>query len=593
MLKEQTKTEQSNKIPNRILEKSKLTALHFLEIFPDAKIYPFEPILNGEMKCHVSWSKHPGFSAEQIISYKKSVLWGLKMSSVPLCVLDFDIKTEDHPEGMSEKKFEKLKIQFNLNNYPCFSKGKSGRGGHFWFKQDDTTPKEETNMDLIQGVDYKVKTIMFLIDNPFPFGIKDLRSLPKEYLNLKDKTGQKKEGRFNEQQRTSWKHFHNNNWKGIFESYHIARKKGQPQGQALSVAEPTLEKLIHKINKVSHNETLKTRQDILEYMKIKLSDAMAKVDLDKKIAEHKFHDHDKIFPMNNSFLLCGDTESGKTAHSLNFLKDQINSNKKVVIWEHSETNRINRLNKWILDNQLKRENIFISRDRKQIIDKIEKDAIIFIDDTDSFFLIDKPTDRREVADTLEAISWTCQIVECLILLLHYQTKASKGEKSHKLRSGGSMSWLNKTRYGGIIEIFQVDNKITEDTTGKRTEEKIEKSALILQKGFRGKDNTLPSAWWLTSDYKIGDPITKLERDTLLTDKVENKEGRRSEVITLIDDWFLDNPDKKEYPSKDFYEDLRKTGIKESTARKYINESREYQFDRAGLGKGHRSFIRKL
>ena len=265
------KREQANKKDSidRILEQSKLTALRFLELYPKAKIYPFNP---KTFRCITGWEEHQGLTIDEIKNNRfKNVLYGLKMSSVPLVVLDFDIESPDHPKGMKEDTFKELKKEFGLNNYPCFSVGKSGQGGHFWFKQDDNTPKEESNMDLIKGVDYKVNTIMFLINNPFPLGIKDLRSLPSEFLNYKRQNiTAKKEGRFFKQRRTSYKALMNGDPKGVFESYYQARKEGQSQTQAFSVAGPSLEKLVDKVeSKIINEKTLLTHTEFIEIKKQK------------------------------------------------------------------------------------------------------------------------------------------------------------------------------------------------------------------------------------------------------------------------------------------------------------------------------------
>ena len=246
MDKEQTKN-QSKRIPPRFLEQSKLTAIHFLKLYPDAQIYPFNP---KTFSCITGWEEHKGLTIDEIRNNKyKNVLYGLKMSSVPLCVLDFDIKSEVHPEGMHEDTFKAFKKEFGLNNYPCFSVGKSGKGGHFWFL-DDNAPQTETNMDFIKGVDYKSQTIMFLSNNPLPFGIKDLRNLPIEFLKLREQlcSPHKKTGRFFKQQRTSYKAFMKGDPINIFESYRVARNEGQTKTQAFSVAGPTLQKLVNKVS---------------------------------------------------------------------------------------------------------------------------------------------------------------------------------------------------------------------------------------------------------------------------------------------------------------------------------------------------------
>ena len=227
---------------------SKQTALKFKHLFPDSQIYPFNKKIDKEKKtsfiCHWSWKNFKG--CKDIENYDKAFfVWGIKMSSVPLCVLDFDIKSENHPEGMSLKTFKNLKKEFGLNNYPCFTVGKSGQGGHFWFS-DKNAPQTEKNMDFIQGLDYKVQSIVFLSQFPFTFGTDDLRELPPKFLARKKSfrpTKPVKRGRFHTQQKDSYRSMLNGSAQGIFESYHQARTAGQSITHALSVAEPTLKKM--------------------------------------------------------------------------------------------------------------------------------------------------------------------------------------------------------------------------------------------------------------------------------------------------------------------------------------------------------------
>ena len=94
-----------------------------------------------------------------------------------------------------------------------------------------------------------------------------------------------------------------------------------------------------------------SKQQMFEYIN-KLKDAYLYLRDKNYIEEVAFHDQQKIVPKNNLFLLTGTTGGGKTAFSLGQLAKYLKQGKKVVIWEHSETNRWNRLNKWIKDNKL-------------------------------------------------------------------------------------------------------------------------------------------------------------------------------------------------------------------------------------------------
>lgn len=216
---------------------SKNTALQFQDLFPQAQLYPFGPDNNV---CHWSWEKLGG--CKDVAGYEKPCFWGLLMSSVPLVVLDFDIKTKDKKVGMTQKSFETLKREFDLLNYPYFTKSRSGFGGHAWFS-DKGAPKTETEMDFITGLDYKVNTMIFLTQFPFSLGIDDLRELPQKFLDYDKRPKKKKKGRFHTQQRDSWSAKNSGNISGIFEAYHEARKAGQTLSEAMSVAKPTLEKM--------------------------------------------------------------------------------------------------------------------------------------------------------------------------------------------------------------------------------------------------------------------------------------------------------------------------------------------------------------
>lgn len=228
-------------IPSELLKKSRQTAVLFKKQYPSAEIYPFNPITK---KCEKSWSKEPGVNPETYMK-GRHFLWGLKLSSVPLCVLDFDIKSPEHPEGMSPATFQNLIKEFELNDYPFFTEGKSGNGGHFWFS-DKNAPATEADMDFIQGIDYKVCSIIFLI-HPLPFFLSDdMRDVPEQYLKRKKSfRGKPKRGRFHTQQKTTYQAMLNGDAPAVFEAYHVAREKGQTKTEAFSVAGPSLNKMEH------------------------------------------------------------------------------------------------------------------------------------------------------------------------------------------------------------------------------------------------------------------------------------------------------------------------------------------------------------
>ena len=191
----------SKKIDAKILERSKLTAIKMRETFPEGMIYPFKPYHNN-LDCYVGWKTHEGFTINEIISFKQPAIWGIKMSSVPLVVFDFDIKSEMHKRGMTEERFKELLKLFKIEKYPCVSKSKSGKGGHIWFLDDNALLDREGNkiergMQFIEGLDYKARTIVFLNEYPFPKGLNDLKKIPEKYFSVgkKPKPNQQREQR--------------------------------------------------------------------------------------------------------------------------------------------------------------------------------------------------------------------------------------------------------------------------------------------------------------------------------------------------------------------------------------------------------------
>ena len=312
----------------------------------------------------------------------------------------------------------------------------------------------------------------------------------------------------------------------------------------------------------------------------------------KKVIKPEFWDDQEVIPKNNALLLCGDTQAGKTAFSLNFLADLIKKNEEsnVCIWEHSETNRGNRLNQWVSDSKIKEP--FMTYKRMEILEKIEPNAVILIDDTDSFFQIKNPTDRREVADCLEAISWICQLVGCTIILCHYQSKTSKGEKNVKCRSGGDMSWINKSRYAALIELGEKsDNKPTVDQGIEETIKSSTHPFLVIQKGNRSKDK--PISWWLKEDYSIGEVITDDDLKVLIKQKIEGTTGNPipDEINKLILGYFKDTG-KKQIPTKALYKlCLNNLNLKEGAVKYYLKKHlKNYSIVAEGFGADKKHYL---
>ena len=288
-----------------------------------------------------------------------------------------------------------------------------------------------------------------------------------------------------------------------------------------------------------------------------------------------FLDPQQIVADNNALLLCGATGTGKTGFSLGFLKNKLAEDKTCVIWEHSETNRWNRLQAWMAKNEIKNEPI-ITPSKREVLSYIKPGNIIYIDDTDSFFQIKNPTARREVADTLEDISWVCQLVRCCMILAHYQTKTSRGEANIQLRSGGDMSWINKVRYAAIIETSrQQIEKVNK--SGVPVLKTVEQSYLAIQKGYRPKASN--NQWWLEEDYQVGKPI----KDSTFQKILEKKLKPQVELMVMrlnkmIFEYMVKNK-TNQIPEKNFYDNVNSFfGLQKSQAWYYLRLS-NYKLDK--------------
>lgn len=302
----------------------------------------------------------------------------------------------------------------------------------------------------------------------------------------------------------------------------------------------------------------------------------SEIDLSTVEDKHNFLDQQQIFPTHNALLLSGATEAGKTAFCLVVLSKALKADFTVYIWEHSELNRKNRLNKWIRERELQKyvdgKKLNITSDKCQIIDAFKKNNIVLIDDTDSFLQIKKTIDRREVADTLEQINWIAQLAECTIILCHYMTKTSRGEKDIKLRSGGDMTWINKMRYAGIIDIGAESYS---DDDNKKTEK--EKSFLTLQKGYR--PGAKESAWWLKDDFTIGEPMKPSEVSAVIREKQEGSDEFTGEIARVINE-SMDAQGKLK--TKDFYAICNANfALKRGQSYRYLKKLPQYTTERIG------------
>ena len=358
---------------------------------------------------------------------------------------------------------------------------------------------------------------------------------------------------------------------------------------------------IVKLKKAVGEEIYDSSEDLNQKQIIKrikrIRDAYCYLADKKAVIPPEFHDEQKIVPVRDWLLLTGDTESGKTAFALKKCEGFLKQGKKVVIWEHSETNRWNRLNKWIEENDLQKyvgKTLIMSQSRKVILDHFAKGVIVLIDDTDSFFLIQKPIERREVADTLDDLSWVCQLVGFSAICAHYQTKTSKREINKKLRSGGGMTWVNKARYAVCIEKGIKDTNFQDCENEVRdswTEVEHEESSFItVQKGNRpgAKD----SSWWLKSDFSIGEPIKDKKVDDMIKDKVEG--GSSDEDLTLtrkiIQDYMADSQTNR-MPMKEFYA-ICSNNMKGNNKKFYrdLQKLKGYKMDSKGFSKERTYFI---
>ena len=307
-----------------------------------------------------------------------------------------------------------------------------------------------------------------------------------------------------------------------------------------------------------------------------------------KIQHPEFWDSHQIVPKNNAWLICGGTGTGKTGHSLGFLKDILLEGVPCIIWEHSESNRLNRINVWIEKFGL-RGKVVVTPDKKEVLDFIKKDRIIYIDDTDSFFQIKKPTDRREVADTLEDISWLCQLAECTMILAHYQTKTSRGELNIQQRSGGDMSWINKVRYAAIIEMSLQQEEII-SKSGVPTLKTIEKSFLAIQKGYRPEAKH--KHWWLDKDFLVESPIRTSTFQKILLKKLNSQTEL---VVVKLNKMLFDYMNTHKTNKMDlgtFYERLlSRLGLQKYQAWYYLNLS-NYKIVYAVKGVVHKTYKEK-
>ena len=328
---------------------------------------------------------------------------------------------------------------------------------------------------------------------------------------------------------------------------------------------------------------------VKEYLKA-LKQQLKMQRIKDQILKPDFLDDEQIIPTNNLFLLSGSTESGKTAFTLKFLEKYL-TKKKIIIVEHDETNRENRLNKWLSEHNItEQSNNFpvIEENRILCLRELEPGCILFIDDCDSFMQIQNTIDRRQVADALGLLSWIAQLMECTIIACHYTTKSSKLEKDVQSRSGGSQTWINKVRYAWIIEkgpTGEADACVNQ-TKDTQIEEVIH-SYISWQKGNR--DNTKTKSYWLKDDFSIGEPIYKKEREEIMAEKLNPK---AQESIQEIADWLQEGlSQNKEITTKAFYKFCENNfNMKQKTAERQLRKLKQYTTERKGSFEDRKHYI---
>ena len=564
----ETKTEDHKKARTRAknnrptpFELSRQAALACLEKFPNAQVCYRGRAKNLKLKwtpLTVSQVRNtsPGYFA--VI---------LNTISSKISCIDFDRRGPAHLKGGHFRVIKALYTAWIGDDYPFQQETPNG-GCHALYKFLDKTIKSGSNK-AGQGVDFKTGRNLFMLYDPriwkqdfnkikqVPPGFfkrmervqKIGKWLTKNYGKGKGKTAGA--GKTNEHLNSGFGTFANSSiaFKIVDKAFNIALEHLKSPGNTdLKTAKQKLARslkdgLKQNINlkpdpKIDYDRDPKAFRDYL----VKLKDSLllkAKKDKPDCSLPKDFHDPQKVLAENNFFLLAGDTQAGKTAHSLNRLQTLLNNGLECLIWEHSETNRWNRLNAWLKDTKPKKRP-YMSEKRMDIIQNLKPGCVLLIDDTDSFLQIKNPTARREVADSIEVLSWICQLLPMTTIACHYQTKTSKGEKQLKLRAGGDMSWINKTRYFGIIETAEIDKD------GK----KEIKSFFSIEKGDRPKD-IKEKAWWLKPDYSLGDPIAEDKVKEIMEEKLSGGNTSPAMAKKIIEDFFTDvGADRM--PMKDYY-----------------------------------------
>ena len=156
---------------------SKESALLCLETFPDAEI-----VYRGTSKKEkLPWTPLTKSEIEA-----KDGLFAVILESLPFnaCVLDFDIKSEAHPNGTTLEKACAFAKTHGFFEHSVRQKTLNG-GYHFLFSSEKKT-KSKTGGEIGQGIDLlSGRSLMLLYDPQLWKNIKNLRALPQT-IKIKD-----------------------------------------------------------------------------------------------------------------------------------------------------------------------------------------------------------------------------------------------------------------------------------------------------------------------------------------------------------------------------------------------------------------------
>lgn len=172
-----TKKNQTFREPTDLdkFEQSRQAALACLEQYPQAQI-----VYRKTKDSKAPW-KNPQYhlTHKQILTYNaRRGFFAIILKSLNLCVIDFDIKSKAHPEGIEPEALKKTIKVWNLENYPFQQRTQSG-GIHCLFKNPPEKLKGDSNK-FGTGIDYLVGTKLLCLYQSalWKHNLKDLRTVP-------------------------------------------------------------------------------------------------------------------------------------------------------------------------------------------------------------------------------------------------------------------------------------------------------------------------------------------------------------------------------------------------------------------------------